>query len=220
MRVAIFDFDGTLYTQETFNVLMDNLKHHPIFKENYSAFIRSLIIPYFGAKLKVYPHNKMRTESMQAYISALDRQPKEKINSFFSKIASEMRPHFNKHIVKKVNEHYENDLHLMLVSGAFTPLLNQFNTEFNFDTIIGTNIPFLRNEVNKTERVDHIQGKRKVDKILQATRNQNIDWQNSYAYADSFSDLPVLKLVGHPIAVNPDRKLQQYAEEHKWEIIQ
>jgi len=47
----------------------------------------------------------------------------------------------------------------------------------------------------------------------------SINWSESWAYADSYSDLPVLERVGHPIAVYPDNELATHAQEHRWEII-
>ncbi len=45
------------------------------------------------------------------------------------------------------------------------------------------------------------------------------DSADIYAYADSYSDLPVLELADYPIAVTPDRKLKTLAEERSWPII-
>ncbi len=41
----------------------------------------------------------------------------------------------------------------------------------------------------------------------------------AYAYADSIHDLPLLMLVGHPVAVNPDQGLLKEAKLRGWEII-
>ena len=41
----------------------------------------------------------------------------------------------------------------------------------------------------------------------------------SYFYSDSHNDLPLLKLVDNPIAVNPDDKLRQFSETEGWKII-
>jgi len=43
--------------------------------------------------------------------------------------------------------------------------------------------------------------------------------ENSWFYSDSHNDLPLLKLVDHPVAVNPDEKLKQHANESNWPII-
>jgi hypothetical protein len=41
----------------------------------------------------------------------------------------------------------------------------------------------------------------------------------SYAYSDSESDLPMLRVVGHPVVVNPDPDLRRIAAEEGWEVL-
>jgi alcohol-forming fatty acyl-CoA reductase len=48
---------------------------------------------------------------------------------------------------------------------------------------------------------------------------RNLDLRACWAYADSFYDLPVLAAVGHPVAVNPDRRLRAAAMSRQWPII-
>ncbi|HVC24930.1 MAG TPA: HAD family hydrolase [Acidimicrobiales bacterium] len=45
-----------------------------------------------------------------------------------------------------------------------------------------------------------------------------IDLAASFAYTDSYTDLPMLEAVGHPVAVNPDRVLARLARERGWEV--
>jgi hypothetical protein len=47
---------------------------------------------------------------------------------------------------------------------------------------------------------------------------EGIDLASSYAYSDSITDLPMLELVGHPVAVNADRDLLRIARERGWEL--
>jgi len=49
---------------------------------------------------------------------------------------------------------------------------------------------------------------------------EGIDLAESYAYSDSYTDVPMLESVGHPVAVNPDRVLARLARERGWEIVQ
>lgn len=48
---------------------------------------------------------------------------------------------------------------------------------------------------------------------------EGIDLAESWAYSDSESDLPMLRAVGHPVAVNPDAALMRIAREEGWEIL-
>jgi len=49
---------------------------------------------------------------------------------------------------------------------------------------------------------------------------EGIDLSESYAYSDSYTDVPMLEADGHPVTVNPDRVLARLARERGWEIAQ
>jgi HAD superfamily hydrolase (TIGR01490 family) len=61
------------------------------------------------------------------------------------------------------------------------------------------------------------EGKAEAMRDLAAT--EGIDLAASYAYSDSESDLPMLRTVGHPVAVNPDAELGRVAGEEDWEVM-
>ena len=44
----------------------------------------------------------------------------------------------------------------------------------------------------------------------------DVDLAESYAYSDSFYDTPLLSAVGHPVAVNPDPRMQVMARARRW----
>jgi HAD superfamily hydrolase (TIGR01490 family) len=46
-----------------------------------------------------------------------------------------------------------------------------------------------------------------------------VDMTSACAYADSASDLPLLRACGHPVAVNPDRRLLRAAVEATWPVL-
>ena len=45
------------------------------------------------------------------------------------------------------------------------------------------------------------------------------DMKGSWFYSDSYNDLPLLSIVDHPVAVNPDERLSQHALDTGWEIL-
>jgi len=49
--------------------------------------------------------------------------------------------------------------------------------------------------------------------------NRDENLKDSWFYSDSHNDLPLLKQVTHPIAVDPDEHLKTYAEQQHWQII-
>jgi HAD superfamily hydrolase (TIGR01490 family) len=59
----------------------------------------------------------------------------------------------------------------------------------------------------------------KVEAIAELARWEGFDLNQCYAYSDSASDLPMLRAVGHPVAVNPDGRLERVAHDHGWPIV-
>jgi HAD superfamily hydrolase (TIGR01490 family) len=59
----------------------------------------------------------------------------------------------------------------------------------------------------------------KAEAIREVAAREGIDLGDSWAYSDSESDLPMLRAVGHPVAVNPDTALARVAREEGWEIM-
>jgi HAD superfamily hydrolase (TIGR01490 family) len=59
----------------------------------------------------------------------------------------------------------------------------------------------------------------KAEAIRQVAESQGIDLLESWAYSDSESDLPMLRCVGHPVAVNPDAALLRVARAEGWQVM-
>lgn len=54
----------------------------------------------------------------------------------------------------------------------------------------------------------------------QYAATHGVDLAASYFYTDSIDDLPLLEVVGHPVAVNPDKPLRRLALQRGWPIVQ
>jgi len=62
-------------------------------------------------------------------------------------------------------------------------------------------------------------GPGKVEAITELARWEGLDLAQCWAYSDSASDLPMLEAVGHPVAVNPDAKLERVARRLGWPVV-
>jgi HAD superfamily hydrolase (TIGR01490 family) len=64
-----------------------------------------------------------------------------------------------------------------------------------------------------------VAGPEKARLIQQDARGRGHNLDDCFAYSDSYSDVPMLSVVGHPAAINPDRSLSLLAQAYHWPII-
>jgi HAD superfamily hydrolase (TIGR01490 family) len=65
---------------------------------------------------------------------------------------------------------------------------------------------------------DLLHGPAKAQAIRALAHEHGLELAHCFAYSDSYNDLPMLSLVGHPCAINPDGRLLAHAEELDWQI--
>lgn len=67
-------------------------------------------------------------------------------------------------------------------------------------------------------RGELLHGPAKAAAVRTLVEEHGLRLSRCFAYSDSVNDLPMLSLVGHPCAINPDRRLLEHAEEHDWQV--
>ncbi|MBB4913162.1 HAD family hydrolase [Streptosporangium saharense] len=65
---------------------------------------------------------------------------------------------------------------------------------------------------------DLLHGPAKAEAVRALARREGLDLSRCSAYSDSANDLPLLSLVGHATAINPDAELREYARENGWDV--
>jgi len=61
-----------------------------------------------------------------------------------------------------------------------------------------------------------VAGPEKARLIREHARRAGHDLDECFAFSDSYSDVPMLSVVGHPAAVNPDARLALLAKAYSW----
>ncbi len=116
-------------------------------------------------------------------------------------------------------EHQDAGRPVFIVTAASQEIATMLAHVLGFDGGIGT-----RSEVRDgvyTGRPDgpftYREGKAEAMRLIAEERG--IDLADSFAYSDSESDLPMMRAVGHPVAVNPDAELARVAHEEGWQVM-
>ena len=108
---------------------------------------------------------------------------------------------------------------IVLLSGSLQILVAELKDKLGADIIIGRELEVVDGTLTGRRKGIYPYARQKVEALFQRVNPEDVDWAGSWALADRMSDLPVLELVGHPVAVNPTSGLRRHALAHGWEII-
>lgn len=114
--------------------------------------------------------------------------------------------------------HRQKGHRLVILTGGLLEMVTPLGDILHADEVMGSRCRISNGRFTGELESGPLGG---VGKALAAeswARESGVELSQSYAYADDMSDLPLLELVGHPIAVNPARPLEKIAESRGWPV--
>jgi HAD superfamily hydrolase (TIGR01490 family) len=129
-------------------------------------------------------------------------------------------PRIYPQMLDEVRMHQDAGRPTFIVSAAAHGLVELLARVLGIDGGMGTRYHVDANG-NLTGELDGslIYGDGKVEAVNRIAREHELDLDRSWAYSDSVSDLPMLTMVGNPVAVNPDQELAELASERGWRVV-
>lgn len=222
MKLAIFDFDGTLFPKDTLPFLLTEWKQlkctrFKIYK-TYLAFI-PLFFQYKLGVLTKLSREQMKIQAVRKFNTIFDGMTEQDLNDFFQSCSQKIARLLNKTVVQEVKNAQDEGFHTVLLSGTYNNLLQNIGKHLGIDTAIGSEMYFSNGLFDSNKEPEIVIGELKLKRIYEYFSKEQVDWGASRAYADGYSDLNLLQAVGQPIAVNPDSELKVVAMENNWRII-
>jgi HAD superfamily hydrolase (TIGR01490 family) len=115
-----------------------------------------------------------------------------------------------------IAEHKREGRKVVIVSSAPEEVVGPLGEYLGVDEVIATRAD-VDAEGNYTgELAFYGYGPHKATAIRELAQRDGINLAESYAYSDSVTDEPMLRVVGNPVAVNPDKELARLAREEGW----
>ncbi len=132
-----------------------------------------------------------------------------------------LMPNLRTDIMDILREHQAKGHTVALVSGSPQELLDTIISHLDIEYAIGTPLEVKdgRYTGNIAGPLTMNEGKIAALHAFAADRGFDIDWENSFAYGDSRSDIDLLEMVGNSVAVYPDKVLKALALGRGWTII-
>lgn len=222
MNLAIFDFDGTIYQGETLRLFLRVLAaRDPARNRAVQRYYLSQAPAYVAYRLGIN-RLRMMTRAMVGMAALLRDLTDRELADFFGRCLDEARTGFYRPALEKLSWHLERGDRIILLSGAFTRFLALVAGELRCHDWLGTELLF--EDGRCVGMGGHAVGPAKAGRLSaylteEKKAGREHDLSQAFAYADSLHDLPILELVGRPVAVNPEPRLRAEAIRRGWEII-
>jgi phosphoserine phosphatase len=121
--------------------------------------------------------------------------------------------------IAELRRHKENGDIVVLLSGTLQPIVESLCGRFGADGSLGTECRVEQGFFTASPPPQHPFYDEKADMLPSICETYRIAAGDIYAYADSGFDIPLMKKVGYPVAVCPDRKLAQWASSNNYRIL-
>jgi len=115
-------------------------------------------------------------------------------------------------------EHRRAGRRIVIVSASPEEVVDPIGRLLDVDDVLASRSQVDHEGRYTGEMAFYAYGPFKADAMEDLAARRGIDLAASYAYSDSYTDLPMLEAVGHPVAVNPDRPLAKAARDRGYEV--
>ncbi len=217
MNLAIFDLDNTLLAGDSdFQWGQFLIEQGLLKREEHEAKNIEFYEDYKAGRLDIYAFLKFQ-------LKPLSDHPRVKLDEFLQQyLEHKVRPMMTEKAKALVNQHKANGDLLMIITATNSFVTRPIATAFGVEHLIGTDPEQIDGEFtgNVSGLPSFQEGKVKRLHEWMAARGKSLnDFETTWFYSDSHNDLPLMKQVKQPVAVDPDDVLRAHAEQQGWPII-
>ncbi|WP_299182189.1 HAD family phosphatase [uncultured Neptuniibacter sp.] len=214
MSLAIFDLDNTLLAGDSDHAWGEFLCEKGIVdSEEYSRANDYFYEQYKNGGLDIY-------EFLEFALRPLAKLPRNELDALHQQFMLEkVEPMMLPKAAELLNNHRERGDYLLIITATNRFVTGPIAAHLGVDEIIATDPEEVDGQfTGKVSGTPCFQSG-KVTRLNNWLEANPHDLSESYFYSDSHNDLPLLEQVGHPIAVNPDEKLETLANDKLWPVL-
>jgi phosphoserine phosphatase len=130
----------------------------------------------------------------------------------------ELLPRLYPQVVELIARHKKAGREVYICSSSPEDYIALLAQALDMDGVVGTRAETVDGRYTGRLEGPMAHGPEKARRVAELAARRGIDLDRSYAYSDSINDLPLLEMVGYPVAMNPDRKLAGVARRRGWVV--
>lgn len=217
MELVLFDLDNTLLAGDSdFEWAQFLISKGVLDRELYEARNETFYAQYKSGTLDIH-------EFLDFQLAPLARHPREQLDAWHAEfMIKQIRPRLTDGARGLVNAHLESGALCAIVTATNSFITGPIARELDIPHLVAT-IPAQENgQFTGKPRGTPAFREGKIERVERWLEELGLhfgSFRRTSFYSDSLNDLPLLKRVHHPVAVDPDPTLEAYAREHGWQIM-
>ena len=211
--IAFYDLDHTILRGNSANTLVEVARERGIMTPRQFRHAVYLSIIY---KLDLGNPTRM-INRMLTWLKGLKESAIRELclEVFNTQLVQTIRPE----ILKSLEEHRKENGAVVLLSSATAPICDPVSQHLQLDETICTHLESREGILTGHTLGKLVYGEEKKRRMLEFCKAHGHHPEQAYYYGDSHTDQHVMKAVGNPVAVSPDRRLLKLALARNWPIL-
>lgn len=219
MKLAIFDFDGTLLVRDTLPSLGNEWLRQQRSRTRYYGVLLAVAPVLLLYKLKMISRETMKGLAFSRFNRMYTGLTRPEIEDFFRQAYPFLKASFNEAVLAEISRARQEGFHSVLLSGSYLELLQITAQDLGMDTALGAQLAFKGDLYDPRGDTPFVDGQGKCRLLQEAFADHAIDWEASRAFGDSYTDIYIMEKVGERVAVNPDALLLAHAQQKGWRVL-
>jgi len=213
MALAIFDLDNTLLGGDSDHAWGEFLYEKGIVGEGYRRRNDAYYEDYLAERLNVVEYIEFTLEPLTAYrldeLGALQREF----------MARKIKPMRLPKAEALLAEHRDKGDRLLIMTSTNRLITEPIAASLQVDELLATELEIDDNRLTGRLAGRPCSGEGKVLRLKERLAETGESLRGSSFYTDSINDLPLLEIVDHPVAVDPDDSLRNLAASRGWKVM-
>jgi HAD superfamily hydrolase (TIGR01490 family) len=213
---AFYDVDGTLIRSNIVHAFAWYARHQPTLTGSlWKSAKTAASIPMFLVADKL-----SRKVFNQLFYGYYKGEPEDRLVVLAKELFEDViRPSLFPRARDLIAESRRAGLRQVIVSGGLDFTVRPLAEHLGVDDFIANTLEFENGYATGHLGKPFVAGASKAVIMRDYAATHGIDLARSHAYSDSYSDYPMLAVVGHPTAVNPDFRLRTVARSYDWPVL-
>lgn len=213
---AFFDLDRTLMAGSSAFYF-----GRAAYREGLLPLPRLLADAANAVAFKLFGASDEKSEALRDRIlESVQGTPAQTLRDLAPGVIEELLPRIRPEAQALLDMHTEAGRDVYIVSASPVEIVGELARALDLTGGLGTESEIIDGVYSGRLAAPFCYGEGKAEVARKLAADVGYDLVQSYAYADSASDLPILNLVGHPVAVNPDRSLVSVAHRRGWPVVE